>query len=183
MTNAVRLAAVAVLALSAASASAFDEPRGESGWYAGVGARVLKLESWQEGYGPSVLLGWKLPYQHADTPRSSIALEGEFTGTTDSLSRRAGDEREEADIVQGGGYLALNTFVGERFFHRVRLGAVVRELDTADGSRLQGRLAFGLGAGLRLGESLDVLVDAQTQYWRWPDNLLHEAGVTARWHF
>lgn len=183
MSSAVRLVAGVVLALSTATVAAFDEPRGESGWYAGAGARVLKLDGWQEGYGPSVLFGWKLPYQHAETPRSSIALEGEFTGTTESLSRRNGDGREEADILQAGGYLALNTFVGERFFHRVRLGVVAREFDRPGGTRLQGRLAFGLGAGLRLGEDLDVLVDAQTQYWSWPDNLLLEAGMTARWHF
>ncbi|SEO53021.1 hypothetical protein [Aquisalimonas asiatica] len=183
MGSAMRLIVGVALALSAPTLVAFDEPRGESGWYAGAGARVLKLEGWQEGYGPSLLLGWKLPYQHAETPRSSIALEGELTGTTESLSRRAGDEREEADLVQAGAYLALNTFVGERFFHRVRLGVVAREFDRPGSTRLQGRLAFGLGAGLRLSDSLDVLVDAQTQYWSWPDDLLHEAGVTARWHF
>ncbi|MFV8833787.1 hypothetical protein [Aquisalimonas sp.] len=183
MGNALRAAVGGALMLSAATLFAFDEPRGESGWYAGAGARVLKLDGWQEGYGPSVLFGWKLPYQHADTPRSTIALEGEFAGTTESLSRRSGDGREEADVVQAGAYLALNTFLGERFFHRVRLGVVARELDRPDSTRLQGRLAFGLGAGVRLGDSLDLLVDAQTQYWSWPDNLLHEAGVTARWHF
>ena len=177
----VAIAAVTWIPVAAHAQNPVDEEPG--GWYAGVGARVLKLESWQEGYAPSLLIGWKLPYQHSETPRSSVALEGEFTGTTEPLSRRDGDDgREEADILQGGVYLALNTFLTDRLYHRVRMGGVVRELD-ADSTRLQGRAAFGLGAGVRVTERLDLLADVQTQFWGWPDNLLYEGGVTARWHF
>ncbi|WP_290650718.1 hypothetical protein [Aquisalimonas sp.] len=181
----VKVCSIGALALGLAigTAHALEPPRGEGGWYAGGGARVLKLEGWQEGYGPLLLLGWKLPYEHADTPKSSIALEAELVGTTSSLSRRADEGREEADIRYGGVHLALNTFIGERFFYRVRLGAVGRELDVEGSTELQGRLVFGLGVGLRIGDRLDLLLDAQTQYWTFPDNLLNEAGITARWHF
>ena len=175
----------AVLAVTVAwlPAQAYAGEPAESRWYLGAGARVMKLDGFQEGYGGSVLLGWELPYRHAETPRSNIALEFDLTATTDPLSRRADGQRAEVDLRQGGAYLALNTFVTERVFHRVRLGGVIRHLDNDVRSRTQGRVVFGVGLGLRLTERLDVLADAQTQYWSFPDDLLHEGGVTARWHF
>ena len=174
---------VLAMALTWFPGQAYAGESAESHWYVGAGARVMKLEGFQEGYGGSLLLGWKLPYRHAEAARSSIALEFDLTATTDPLSRRSDGGRAEADLRQGGAYLALNTFVTERVFHRVRLGGVVRHLDNDVRSRTQGRLVFGFGLGLRLTERLDVLADAQTQYWSFPDDLLHEGGVTARWHF
>lgn len=174
---------VLAMALAWLPGQVHAESAAQSNWYLGAGARVMKLEGLQEGYGGSLLLGWKLPYRHTETPRSSIALEFDLTATTDPLSRRADGERAEADLRQGGAYLALNTFVTERVFHRVRLGGVVRHLDNDVRSRTQGRLVFGFGLGLRFTERLDLLADAQTQYWSFPDDLLHEGGVTARWHF
>ncbi len=173
--RAAAVAVVAVLVLPAVQASETDD----TSWYLGGGARVMKLEGFQEGYGGAMLLGWKLPYRHAEAPRSNIALEFELAATSEPLSRGGAD----ADLRQGGAYLALNTFVTERVFHRVRLGGVVRHLDNDVRSRTQGRLAFGVGLGLRLTERLDVAADVQTQYWGFPDDLLHEGGLTARWHF
>lgn len=160
-----------------------DGPAG--GWYVGAGARAVKVDSWDAGYGPSALIGWKLPYRHSATPRSSVAFEAEFAGTTHALSRRrAGSQaRARVDLQQGGAFLALNTYMGERVFHRVRLGGVVRELAGERRDRVQARLAFGLGLGVRLVSRLELVADLQTQFLGDPDALLHEAGVTARWHF
>ena len=163
----------------ATAAGAEDEA---GGWYAGLTARAFKAEGWQAGHGAGLLVGWMLPYRHSGTPDSSVAIEGEFAGTLDDLSRRNGG-RETAGIRQGAVALALNTQVGEAFFHRVRLGGVVRDFRRGSGGRIQTRALFGLGAGVRLGQRVDILLDAQTQFARFPDDQLFELGVSTRWYF
>lgn len=153
------------------------------GWYVAPGARVVKLEGWQEGYGRSLTLGWKLPYRHADRPRSSVALEAELADTTDALTRRRDGARQRADMRQAGGYLALNTYVGDRIFHHVRFGAVLREQRGPRSDDVSGRLVFGLGLGVRAAQRLEVLARVQTQFWDFPEDLLHEGTASLRWHF
>lgn len=153
------------------------------GWYVAPGVRVVKLEGWQEGYGRSLTVGWKLPYRHDDRPRSSVALEADVADTTDALSRRRDGARQRADMRHAGGYLALNTYVNDRVFHHVRFGAVLREQRGPGGDGVSGRLVFGLGLGARVTERLEVLARAQTQFWDFPEDLLHEGTASLRWHF
>ncbi len=156
---------------------------GERNWYVAAGGGVLHFEGGDNTGQAAVTLGRKLPYRHQQTPRSNIALELEVTRTTSAVSRRIDGERRDVDVTTGSGWMALNTYVGERFFHRTRLGLLYRHLDPEGrSSRSQGRIGFGMGAGFVLTPRLEVLADASVQYWGTAD--LAAAGTVAgRFYF
>lgn len=160
-----------------------DSAENAGGWYLGAGAGVQTLESWDEGSQAVLTLGRKLAYGHPDTPRSSVALELELSQSVTPVSRRREGVRHEADLTTAGAYLANNTYVTERFFHRARLGVVYRYLEPDTGSnRNQGRIGFGLGAGIKVGNQLELVADAGLQYWG-DASMLYTSTLSARYHF
>lgn len=153
------------------------------GWYLGAGAGVQTLESWDAGSQAVLTLGRKLAYRHPDTPRSSVALEFELSQSTDPVSQRRDGLRQETDLTTAGIYLANNTYITERVFYRARLGAVYRHLDPEDGSnRNQGRIGFGLGAGVAVTRRLELVADAGLQYWG-DTPMLFTGTLSARYNF
>ncbi|MFO7857434.1 MAG: outer membrane beta-barrel protein [Ectothiorhodospiraceae bacterium] len=170
----------ALLLLASVGSAQAVEP---GGWYVAPGAQAVKLDGWDAGSGAALTLGWKLPYQHSDTPRSSVALELELADTAGAMTRGSGGNKERADVRQAGAYLALNTYMSERWFHQARLGALIREIRKPGDDNTSGRLGFGLGLGFRATDQLEVLARGEAQFLQASSDLLGTATLSARWHF
>ena len=170
----------ALLLLATVGSANAVEP---GGWYLAPGAQVVELDGWDAGSGGALTLGWKLPYQHSDTPRSSIALELEVADTAGAMTRGSGGGEERADVRQAGAYLALNTYMSERWFHQARLGALIREIRKPDDDETSGRLGFGLGLGFRATDHLEILARGEVQFLQASTDLLGTGTLSARWHF
>ncbi|MCK8516441.1 hypothetical protein M0534_08900 [Methylonatrum kenyense] len=142
-----------------------DTDAGARGYYVFAGAGVQSFEGWNSGTLGSLVLGRKFNYTPVDSPRSSLALELELSRSIDPVTRTRGGERRERNVTTVGGWLALNTYVTENAFHRVRLGAVYRYLDRDPGSgSSQARIGFGLGLGYALTEQVEAVADATLHY-------------------
>lgn len=159
------------------------ETGGARGWYGAAGAGVHSFEGWGGGSFGVLTLGRMFDYSPAASPRSSVALELELSHSIDSISRRRDGRRREIDVTSVGGWLALNTFMTERTFHRVRLGGIYRYLPRdPGGNQHQARVGFGLGLGMALTERVEVVADTTVHYLGTQDLLYGVAG-NLRFHF
>ncbi len=159
------------------------EPLPRPGWYVGTGLGMVAPEGGREGYTRSLQLGYRSGYQSPSTPRSYVSLEFSLA---DSIRQVRPDHRRSttADVLLVGAHLAGNSHLSERMFLRSRLGMIYRQVDRGGGDRdRQGRLSFGLGAGVRLGERTEAVLDGGVQYLGVSARLYYTATTSLRFHF
>lgn len=147
------------------------------GYYLFAGAGAQSFEGWGSGTLGTLILGRKFNYTPVDSPRSSIALELELSQSIDSVTRRRQGTTRERDVTTVGGWLALNTYVTDHLFHRVRFGALYRYMDRDPGSsEHQARIGFSVGLGLALGANVEAVADATLHYMATEDLLYGAVG-------